>query len=146
MTNAAVRLFRFFSFGELKLFEDQEIEKDMRSDLSWNAAKIYVESEIGRTYKGNPTEFTHIKAKYLTDSKIKKTLTSNWKIFRKEWPLFEKLPNFAIFRLRVHLFVVFCISIKTNYFTYLLFRNTACGIKLIRRILRVLFSKSRTKK
>ena len=101
MTNAAVTLFELFSHGELKLFEDSEIEQIMKFDLSWNNAKIICESECERSYKGPPSEFNEYKTKFLTEGKLKRILTSKWKGFKKEWPLFEKLPHFAISRLHV---------------------------------------------
>ncbi len=101
MTNAAIKLFERFSDGELKLFEDSEIQQCMKSDLSWNNAKIICESECERSYKGSPSELYDYKTKFITDVKLKKILSSKWKIFKKEWPLFDKLPHFAISRLHV---------------------------------------------
>jgi hypothetical protein len=101
LTNAAVKLFENFSYGELQLLEESEIEKSMKLELSWNTAKITCESECQRSYKGAPSEFNDYKSKFVTEGKLKKILSSKWKSFKKEWPLFDKLPHFAITRLKV---------------------------------------------
>ena len=101
MTNATVKLFELFSYGKLKLFEDSEIEQCMKSNLSWNNAKIICESECERSYKGPPTEYNDYKTKFVTEGKLKRILSLRWKSFKKEWPLFDKLPHFAISRLKV---------------------------------------------
>ena len=36
LTNATIKLFERFSYGELKLFEESEIDQNMEYDLSWN--------------------------------------------------------------------------------------------------------------
>ena len=101
MTNAAVKLFELFSYGELKSFKDWEIKQCMKSDLSWNNAKILCESECERSYKRAPSEFNEYKTKLITQGKLKRILSSKWKSFKKEWSLFDKLPHFAISRLHV---------------------------------------------
>ena len=101
MTNATVQLFELFSYGELKLFEDSEIEQCMKSDKSWNNAKIICESGCERSYKGSPPEFNDYKTKFVTEGKLKRMFSSRWKSFKKDWPLFNKLPHFAISRLQV---------------------------------------------
>jgi hypothetical protein len=101
LTNAAVRLFLFFSSGDLELKEELEIKARMKSELSWNNARIVMESEFKKSYTGAPSEFTRHKAKYITDGRIKKILSLNWRSFKKEWPIFDKLPHFAIRRLQV---------------------------------------------
>ncbi len=78
-----------------------------------------MKSEIGRSYKGESSEFTQIKAKYMIDAR-KKTLISMWTKFRKEWPLFDKLPHFAISRLKVIFFAFFFVSEKTYIFSVLI--------------------------
>lgn len=98
LTNATFRLFEKFSYGKLKLFEDTEIEQNMKSNLSWNNARKICESECERSYKGSPSEYNEFKSKFVTNVKIKSTLTSNWKTFKKAWPIFDKLPHFAICR------------------------------------------------
>ena len=101
MTNAAVKLFKMFSYGELKLFEDSEIKQCMKSDLSWNNAKIICESECERSYKRSPAEYNDHKTNFVTEGKLKRILSSRLKSFIKEWPLFDKLSHFAISRLHV---------------------------------------------
>jgi hypothetical protein len=83
LTNASVKLFERFSYGELKLFEDSEIEQCMKSDLSWNNAKIICESECERSYEGSPSEFNEFKIKFMTEVKLKNILSSKWKSFKK---------------------------------------------------------------
>jgi hypothetical protein len=100
LTNAAVKLFERFSYGELKLFEYSEIEQCTKSDLSWNNAEIICESECERSYKGSSSEFNEVKTKFMIEVKLKNILSSKRKSFKKEWPLFEKLPHFAISRLQ----------------------------------------------
>ena len=90
-----------FSRGDLQLKEELEIKERMKSELCWNNAKIFLESEFEKSYQGITTDFTQHKAKYITDGKIKKILSVNWRNFKKEWPIFDKLPNFAIRRLKV---------------------------------------------
>ncbi len=101
MTNVAVQLFQFFSSGDLQLKEELEIKARINSDLSWNNAKIVLESEFEKSYTGAISDFTQHKAKYITDGKIKKTSTTKWRRFKKEWPIFDKLPHFLIRRLQV---------------------------------------------
>jgi hypothetical protein len=101
LTNVAVRLFQIFSYGDLELREELEIKERMRSELSWKNARIVLESEFSKSYTGSPSEFTEHKAKYITDGRIKKILSVNWRSFKKEWPIFDKLPHFAIRRLKV---------------------------------------------
>ena len=72
MTNVAVRLFQIFSSGDLELKEELEIKERMRSELSWNNARIVLESEFEKSYTGAPSEFTQHKAKYITDGRIKR--------------------------------------------------------------------------
>ena len=73
----------------------------MQTDLSWNAAKIICEEQFSRSYKGKDTEFTEQKAKHNTDLRISKILSLNWKKFKIEYPIFDKLSNFAVYRLKV---------------------------------------------
>ena len=77
--------FEYFSYDELKLFEDSEIQQSVKFDLSWNNAKIICESKCERSYKGSPAEFNEFKTKFVTEMKLKKILSSTWKIFKKEW-------------------------------------------------------------
>jgi hypothetical protein len=101
LTNAAVRLFQLFSRGDLELKEELEIKARMKSELCWNNARIVLESEFEKSYTGAPSDFTQHKVKYITDGRIKKILSVNWRSFKKEWPIFDKLPHFAIRRLKV---------------------------------------------
>ncbi len=101
MTNAAVRLFQIFSSGDLELKEELEIKARINLDLSWNTARIVLESEFEKSYTGATSDFTRHKAKYITDGRIKKILTAKWRSFKKEWPIFDKLPHFLIRRLKV---------------------------------------------
>jgi hypothetical protein len=83
-TNASVRLFERFSYEELKLFEDSEIEQNMKSDLSWNNAKIMCESKFERSYKGSPSDYNEFKTKFVTEVKLKTKLSSKWKSFKRD--------------------------------------------------------------
>ena len=101
LTNAAVQLFEVFSSGDLELKEELEIKARINSDLSWNNARIVLESDFEQSYKGATSDFTQHKAKYITDGRIKKILTAKWRILKKDWPIFDKLPHFLIRRLKV---------------------------------------------
>ena len=101
LTNAAVQLFEVFSSGDLELKEELEIKARINSDLSWNNARIVLESDFEQSYKGATSDFTQHKAKYITDGRIKKILIAKWKSFKKDWPIFDKLPYFLIRRLKV---------------------------------------------
>ena len=101
LTNAAVQLFEVFSFGDFELKEELEIKARINSDLSWNNARIVLESDFEKSYKGAASDFTQHKAKYITDGRIKKILTAKWRILKKDWPIFDKLPHFLIRRLKV---------------------------------------------
>ncbi len=79
LANATVRLFELFSSGELKLFEDPEIEEIMKFDLSWNNARIIWESDFQEKYKDEPSRYTEVKTKHMTQGKFKKILSSKWK-------------------------------------------------------------------
>ena len=70
LTNATIKLFEYFSYGDLNLFEESEIEQSMKSDLSRNNAKIICESECERSYKGSPTQFNEFKTKFVTEVKL----------------------------------------------------------------------------
>ena len=74
----------------------------MQSSLTWNVAKISCESQFSNTYKGKNSEFTESKTKYVTDGRISRILSANWKKFKLQYPIFDKLPHFAIFRLKVN--------------------------------------------
>ena len=97
-----MRLFKRFSDGSLKLKEDAEIKTEMQFYLTWNVAKISCESQFSNTYKGKDSEFTESKTKYVTDGRISRILSANWKKFKLQYPIFDKLPHFAIFRLKVN--------------------------------------------
>ncbi len=101
MTNVAVQLFQVFSYGDLELKEEVEIKARINSDLSWNNARIVLESDFEKSYKGATSDFTQQKAKYINDGRIKKILTAKWRSFKKDWPIFDKLPHFLIRRLKV---------------------------------------------
>jgi len=75
--DALVRLFERFSYGELKLFEDLEIEQNMKTGISLNNAKIIRKSEFERCYKGSPSEYNEFKTKFMTEVKLKPLLSSN---------------------------------------------------------------------
>ncbi len=101
MTNAAVQLFQVFSFRDLELKEEFEIKARINSDLSWNNARIVLESDFEKSYKGAASNFTQHKAKYIPDGRIKKILTAKWRSFKKDWPIFDNLSHFLIRRLKV---------------------------------------------
>ncbi len=75
----------------------------MRLDLTWNSAKIILETEFNSKYSGNDIERLDAKAKATSEINIKKKLSLNYKNFAKTYNIFEKLPHFAIFRLKVNI-------------------------------------------
>jgi hypothetical protein len=121
LTNATVKPFERFSYGELKLFEDSEIEQNMKYDLSWDNSEIICESEFERSYKGSPSEYNEYKTKFMTEVKLKKRFSSKWKSKKKEWPIFDMLPHFAISRLHVFHLINSCLMYFMFAFNFYLY-------------------------
>ena len=73
----------------------------MRESLSFNCAKQDIELSFNLTFKGDDSARTKAKEKALSEQNIKKQLAANFKQFKKEYNIFEKLPHFAVYRLKV---------------------------------------------
>ena len=101
LTNAAVRLLERFSEGSLVLDMESTIEKRMRTTLSWSAAFVIAETEFNQTYTGKDSERSAKKKISTSDKEVLKILNSRWKSFKNEFSIFDKLPHFAIYRLKV---------------------------------------------
>jgi hypothetical protein len=73
----------------------------MRESLSFNCAKQDIELSFNLTFKGDDSARTKAKEKALSEPNIKKQLAANFKQFKKDYNIFEKLPHFAVYRLKV---------------------------------------------
>jgi len=82
---------------------EQTIEKKMRTTLSWSAAIVIAETEFNKTYTGKDSERSAKKIISTSDKEVMKILNSSWKSFKNEFSIFDKLPHFAIYRLKVKL-------------------------------------------
>jgi hypothetical protein len=120
LTVISVCLIKNFSSGALYISNEVEIEEQMRLQLTWNSAKIILETEFNSKYAGNDAERSDVKAKATSEINIKKKLSSNYKNFSKTYNIFEKLPHFAIFRLKVNIITII------SYISKLVFLNHEC--------------------
>ena len=101
LTYVALRLFTFYSEGSLILENEPEIKQKMKESLSFKRAKQDVELNFNLTYKGDDSARPKAKEKALSEPKIRKQLAANFKLFKKDHNIFEKLPHFAVYRLKV---------------------------------------------
>lgn len=101
LTNEAIRLFNIYSEGSFLLEKEDEIKQKMVELLSYNCAKIDLETSFNKTFKGDDLSRVKAKEKALSDTNIKKQLSSNFKSFKKEFNIFDKVSHFAIYRLKV---------------------------------------------
>ena len=106
MTDISICLIKKFSSGALYISNEDEIEEQMRLYLTWNSAKIILETEFNSKYANNDAERSNAKAKATSEINIKKKLSVNYKNFAKTYIIFEKLPHFAIFRLKVSIVTI----------------------------------------
>lgn len=101
LTDVALRLFKLYSEGSLILENEAEIKQKMKESLSFNCAKQDIELSFNLTFKGDDSARPKAKEKALSEPNIKKQLAANFKQFKKEYNIFEKLPHFAVYRLKV---------------------------------------------
>ena len=101
LTDVALTLFTFYSKGSLILENEPEIKKKMKKSLSFNCAKQDIELNFNLTYKGDDSARPIAKEKALSEPNIRKQLATNFKLFKKDFNIFEKLPNFAVYRLEL---------------------------------------------
>ena len=73
----------------------------MIDTLSFDAAKIDLEHNFHIAYKGDESGHEEAKKKAIAEANIRKQLALNFKNFKKEYNIFEKLPHFAVYRLKV---------------------------------------------
>ena len=94
-------MFDKFSTGTLLLDMESEIKSFMTSNLSWNCVRIILETDFNDKYKGSDSDRGAMKEKAISDVNIKKRLNLKWRELKKQFPIFEKCPHFAIKRLKV---------------------------------------------
>jgi hypothetical protein len=82
---------------------ESTIEKRMKTTLSWSTAFVTAETEFNKTYTGKDSERSAKKKSSTSDKEVLKILNSAWKSFKNEFSIFDKLPHFAIYRLKVKL-------------------------------------------
>jgi hypothetical protein len=105
LTDVALRLFTLYSEGSLLLENEAEIKQKMKESLSFNCAKHDVELSFNLSFKGDDSERPKAKGKAVSEPNIKKQLAANFKQFKKDYNIFEKLPHFAVYRLKVRLYL-----------------------------------------
>ena len=98
-----------FAEGSLKIEFEKEIESEMRKKLTWNAAKISLETEFNQSKFSNDEERRKKKTVAISENKIKKRLTKKFKTFKAKYTIFEKQIQFAVYRLKVNKNLIFCI-------------------------------------
>ena len=101
LTDVALRLFTLYSKGSLILENEDDIKQKMVDLLSFNCAKSDIEMNFNLSYKGDDSERPKAKEKALAEPNIRKQLGTNFKRFKREYNIFEKLPHFAVYRLKV---------------------------------------------
>ena len=101
LTDVALTLFTFYSKGSLILENEPEIKKKMKKSLSFNCAKQDIELNFNLTYKRDDSARPKSKEEALSEPNIKKQLAANFRLFKKDYNIFEKLPHFAVCRLKV---------------------------------------------
>ena len=101
LTYVALRLFTFYSEGSLILENEPEIKQKMKESLSFKRAKQDVELNFNLTYKGDDPARPKVKENALYEPNIRKQLTANFRLFKKVCNIFENLPCFAVYRLKV---------------------------------------------
>jgi hypothetical protein len=80
---------------------ESTIEKRMRTTLSWSTAFVMAETEFNKTFTGKDSERSAKKKSSTSDKEVLKILNLAWKSFKNEFSIFDKLPHFAIYRLKV---------------------------------------------
>ena len=101
LTNEAIILFEKYSDGDLLLDNEPEIKQKMKELLTYNSAKIMLETSFNQYFKGEELSRVKAKEKALSEMNVKRQLASNFRNFKKEFNIFEKLPHFAVTRLKV---------------------------------------------
>ena len=81
---------------------ESTIEKRMKTKLSWSTAFVMAETEFNKTYTRKDSERSAKKKSSTSDKEVMKILNSAWKSFKNEFSIFDKLPHFAIYRLKVN--------------------------------------------
>ncbi len=74
----------------------------MKETLSFNCAKLDLEYASNIFYKGDESSRENAKKKALSEQNIRKQLATNLKNFKREYIVFEKLPHFVVYRLKVN--------------------------------------------
>jgi hypothetical protein len=87
--------------GSLLLENEEQIKQKMKETLSFSAARIDVEHNFNIANRGNDTDYEKAKQKAISEQNIRKQLAINFKNFKREYNIFEKLPHFAVYRLKV---------------------------------------------
>ena len=73
----------------------------MIESLSFNCAKYDLGFSFKILNKEDGSARATTKEKALSEPNIRKHLTANYKKFKEVYNIFEKLPNFAVYRLKV---------------------------------------------
>ena len=89
-----------FAEGSLKIEFEKEIEIEMRNKLTWNAAKISLETEFNQSKFSNDEERRKKKTVAITENKIKKRLTKNSKPLRQSTQFLKSKFNLRSIVLR----------------------------------------------
>ena len=84
------------------LENEEQIKRKMMETLSFNAAKIDLEQNFNIAYKGDESGRSKAKEKAISEQNIRKQLAINFKNFKRGYNIFEKLPHFAVYRLKVN--------------------------------------------
>ena len=98
-----------FAEGSLKIEFEKEIEIEMRNKLTWNAAKISLETEFNQSKFSNDEERKKKKTVAIFENKIKARLIKKFKTFKAKHTIFDKQIQFAVYRLKVHKNLIFFI-------------------------------------
>ena len=101
LTDVELRLFTLYSEGSFILENEAEIKQKMKEQLSFSCAKQDIELSFNLTFKGDDSARPKAKEKALSEPNIKKQLAANFKQFKKDYNIFENLPHFAVYRLKV---------------------------------------------
>lgn len=96
-------MFRKYSEGSLLLENKSHIKQKLKETLSFNCAKLDLENSFNHTYKGDESARENAKGKALSEQTIKKQLATNFKNFKRVYNVFEKLPHFDVYRLKVNI-------------------------------------------
>ena len=101
LTYAALYLFILYSQASLLLENEPEKKPEMMKSLSFNCAKHDLDFSFNLLNKEEGSARATAKEKALSEPNIRKQLTTNYKKFKEMYNIFEKLPHFAVYRLKV---------------------------------------------